>query len=242
MMNKYLRQAIEEHPNDGYLLYHAPRYDKLLELLNQYYVESAAILEAGGYSFSKIVSRAFNTQIDTLGFEDDKQTATGYNYHFDLNDAQVPGKWRRGMPKYDIILFCEVIEHLHTSPLLVLQFLKSILKEGGLIIIQTPNAVSLHKRIKMVFGKNPYQLIAENVGDPNHFREYTMDELTDYCLQVGYKIEEKSVNNYFDYGYRNHIYNSSEVTNRYRLINLFYKLLPSSMRPGLCFVIRSGGS
>lgn len=238
-MNKYLRQAIEENKQDGYLKYHTPRYDMLLDLLHNYYTGDKNILDIGRSPFTEIASRSLGTQIDTLGFEADKKTETGFNYQFDLNNSQNSENWRSDIPQYDIIVFSEVIEHLYTSPELVLKFLKSLLKAGGIIIMQTPNAVALHKRIKMMFGKNPYHLISKNTSNPAHFREYTADELAEYCHQAGFNIEKMSIENYFDYRYRNHADGHTTKTEFYRLLNILYNILPSSLRTGLCFVIRS---
>ena len=47
---------------------------------------------------------------------------------------------------YDAIVFAEVLEHLHTSPTLVLQVLTSLLKPGRLLVVQTPNAVALPRQ------------------------------------------------------------------------------------------------
>lgn len=238
-MNEYLLQAIQENEDDGYLKYHAPRYQVLLNLLQKYYTGNDDILDVGRSPFSEIANRFLGTDIDTLGFEADKKTETGFNYHFDLNDSQVTEKWRRDIPQYDIIVFSEVIEHLYTSPELVLKFLKSLLKVDGIIIIQTPNAVALHKRVKLLFGKNPYHLISKNTENPAHFREYTAEELTDYCKEAGFQIVEKTIKNYFDYRYREHADGSPEKKSSYRLLNIMFDILPSSLRPGLCFVIRS---
>ena len=205
-MNKYLHQAIEKNKENGYLRYHAPRYDTLLCLLHKYYNGTKKILDIGRSPFTEIAYSSLKTQIDTLGFEVDKETKTGLNYYFDLNKSQNPKNWRRDIPQYDIIVFAEVIEHLHTSPKLVLQFLNSILKENGIIILQTPNAVVLHKRIQMLLGQNPFSLISENNANPAHFREYTASEISNYCRQAGFAIKRMSFENYFDYRYTNHAY------------------------------------
>lgn len=244
-MDEYLNQVIEENNENGYLLYHAPRYDTLLQLLHHYYTGDEKILDIGRSPFTEIAHRSLETQIDTLGFQNDKETETGDNYHFDLNNSQDPEQWRDDIPQYDIIVFSEVIEHLYTSPVLVLKFLRSLLRRDGIVIMQTPNAVVLHKRIKMLFGKNPYHLISENTQDPAHFREYTADELAEYCRRAGFSIDKMSFENYFDYRYRNHANDGSETdgpsgkTEIYRLLNTVYDILPSSLRPGLCFVIRA---
>ena len=89
---------------------------------------------------------------------------------------------------------------LYTAPELVLLFIKTFMTSGGYLIIGTPNAVSLQKRIGMVRGKNPYELIRINNSNPGHFREYTARELRKICINTGYKI--------IDLGY--HHFNSSK--------------------------------
>ena len=82
-----------------------------------------------------------------------------------------------GMPRYDLVVFAEVIEHLHTSPVHTLAFVRGLLADAGVLILQTPNAASLPKRLKLLAGRNPYELIRADGGNPGHFREYTLAEL-----------------------------------------------------------------
>ena len=138
-----------------------------------------------------------------------------------------------------MVLFTKVIEHLHTSPLRVLKFLKTLLEEGGGVILQTPNAVTFHRRVQMLVGQNPYSLISDDPLDPAHFREYTVSEISDYCSQAGFEILGMTFENYFDYRYINHADEHLEKKERYRLVNWFYSLLPRSLRPGMCFVLTS---
>jgi SAM-dependent methyltransferase len=237
-MNQYLLKAIERNQENGYLLYHAPRYDVLLSILHKYHSGNGNILDIGRSPFSKIACESLNAQIDTLGFDIDQKTETGVNYYFDLNRSQDQKGWRIDIPKYDVIVLAEVIEHLFTSPRLVLLFLRSILKDDGILVIQTPNAVVLHKRIQMLIGLNPYSLISENPGNPSHFREYTAAEIVNYCAQAGFAIEDISIQNYFDYRYTDHVGKVCVRRSFNRLINIAYDLLPSSLRAGLCFVVR----
>ena len=239
-MDSFLYQALQNDTKDGYLHYHAPRYDRLLTLLHRYHTDNGSILDIGRSPFSAIAHASLNARIDTLGFEQDGETETGLNYHFDLNDSQASERWRSDIPHYDIIVFSEVLEHLYTSPGLVLKFLRSILSENGVIIIQTPNAVVLHKRFQMLIGRNPYSLIAEDVSNPAHFREYTAQEISGFCEQAGFRIEQRTFENYFDYRYTDHANGSCTRNGRNRLVNILYSVLPSSFRPGLCFVIRPG--
>jgi hypothetical protein len=54
------------------------------------------------------------------------------------------------------IVFAEVIEHLFTAPELVLAYLHELLVPRGQLLLQTPNAASLRKRLKLALGRNPF--------------------------------------------------------------------------------------
>lgn len=82
---------------------------------------------------------------------------------------------------FEAVLLIDVIEHLHDSPRELLNFAVSFLKPNGLLVIETPNAVSLGKRLKVLFGKTG-QVDANfwywNLGQfRGHVREYTGPEL-----------------------------------------------------------------
>lgn len=120
----------------------------------------------------------------------------GRHIVFDLNDAQAPESWIR-LPELDMIVLAEVIEHLYTAPELVLAFLTSGLRSGGLLVCQTPNAVSLDKRVRMLLGANPFHKILLTKKNPGHFREYTRTELVRIGEAVGLRVVEHSFEEYF---------------------------------------------
>jgi SAM-dependent methyltransferase len=238
-MNKFLLEEIEKNPSNAYLAYHAKRYDFLLAMITKYHNKESRILDIGRSPFTAIAHREFGAPIDTLGFEADGKTETGLNFNFDLNDAADHESWRSDLPKYNTIIFSEVIEHLYTSPIPVLRFLKSILCTDGIIIIQTPNAVVLHKRLIMLAGRNPYSLISVDRKNPSHFREYTAKELREICTEAGFFVEELRFENYFDYRYANHAFGDFSFNPSYRIINFIYDILPDSFKPGLCCIVRA---
>lgn len=133
-----------ERPNDIYLGLHAPRYKLLLKLLGRFVSPSARVLDIGRSSLSTMIAQQFGVTVDTLGFAPDEQTDIGRHWKFDLNDAQFPERWRSDIGPYDLIVMAEVIEHIHTSPSLVLRFLKHLISESGILVIQTA-ATSLLK-------------------------------------------------------------------------------------------------
>jgi SAM-dependent methyltransferase len=183
--------------------------------------------------------REFNTSVDSLGLEPDTELPTGRHYCFDLNETQYLEHWRTGLPLYDVVVFAEVLEHLYTAPELVLDFLCHLLRPGGLLILQTPNAVSLGKRIKFLFGANPFELIRRDRLNPGHFREYTLDELIQLLSAIGLSIAEKHRKYYFDTRFAHHeVGNERPMMVSGTIRNAAYRLLPPSLREGITIVAR----
>ncbi len=212
-----------------YVRFHAPRFAYLVNYLQRIAErrpdEQLRILDIGP-SFQTTLFKTYlpNCLIDTLGYKDKYVTYREgeQHHHFDLNDAQSEDLHVK-LDTYDAIVFAEVIEHLHTSPRLVLNFLNKALKPKGVLILQTPNAVAVHKRVKLAMGKNPYELINEDLGNPGHFREYTTQELEDYCKQAGFEIAELSIHNYFN----------PESSIFHKLYRRSQPFLPKSLREGI---------
>jgi hypothetical protein len=133
-----------------------------------------------------------------LGFDDPRFPRGNAEEHFefDLNDAQYRDRWLSVAP-HDIVVMAEVIEHLYTAPKLVLACVASWLRPGGYVIVQTPNAVSLRRRLKLLAGRHPYEMIRDTRSNPGHFREYTVDELSHAAQAAGLSTVEATLHNYF---------------------------------------------
>jgi 2-polyprenyl-3-methyl-5-hydroxy-6-metoxy-1,4-benzoquinol methylase len=145
-----------------------------------------------------------------------------------LNDTHNKNKWVT-VPSCKIVILSEVIEHLYTSPKLVLEFVKSFLENNGLLIIQTPNAVSLDKRLMMVRGRNFMELIRENDQNPGHFREYTKNELFSLAEMCSLKVADFTYSNYF---------NLQPVTYKVIGYRLLQKILGKSFMDGMTVVLK----
>lgn len=93
---------------------------------------------------------------------------------------------------FDIVVAIEVVEHLHSSPKMFIETAKSFLRPGGLLVLTTPNAVNLRKRISVLFGKTNYPKVNDFYfsGETwrGHVREYTLEELV-WCVdQAGLDV------------------------------------------------------
>jgi hypothetical protein len=113
-----------------------------------------------------------------------------------------------------------------------------LLSDAGVIVVQTPNAAALHKRVKLLLGRNPYDLINEDVTDPLHFREYTKSELIRYLRAAGFDVLAFASGNYFDYRYPTGSRPHRPLLARIGAINLFYRFMPELLKPGFTVVAR----
>jgi SAM-dependent methyltransferase len=180
----------------------------------------------------------FNVPVDSLGFNSESHTDTGRHYHYDLNAAQSRSQWRTDLPTYDVVILAEVLEHLYTSPTHVLSFLHTLVKPDGVLIIQTPNAVSLTKRIKLLIGMHPYERIREDNTNPGHFREYSGAELRAYATATGFDVVRFGYYNYFDIRQIDH---SKSGRPRWLEAMKFHglSLLPPALKPGITAILRA---
>lgn len=175
---------------DEYGDYHARRMDYVMRDCARYRPDAAtAVLDIGRNVLTDRLKTAYN-RVTTLGFP------CGASDHivFDLNDAA------RGVDtnqRFDLVVFAEVIEHIHTAPEIVMSALRGIMRPGGHMILQTPNAADLLKRVKLLAGRNPYERIRTDTTNPGHFREYTKRELIEIAHASGFEVVSHQYAEYF---------------------------------------------
>lgn len=212
-----------------YIRYHAPRYRFLFDLIGQFdQSQIKTILDIGPAYQTVLLQTALpDSIIDTLGFADPRFPVLprAVHHEFDLNLSQFPDRVPSTGP-YDLILMGEVIEHLSTAPELILGAIWRWTKPGGRLIIQTPNAVALPKRLKLFVGIHPFEQIRTTPQNPGHFREYTPQELVRLATRIGWTVEKLTVRNYFA---------GTSLANR--LYNAMSIFLPPTLRSGISLVL-----
>jgi SAM-dependent methyltransferase len=223
----------------GYRAYHAPRFRFLLELARSVLPGGARrVLDIGPSPFTALLRQTLPCPVDTLGLEPDAPHSGDRGSHH-LADLNHPESLPSDLPFYDLIVFAEVLEHLHTSPAIVLEALRRLLAPEGVLILQTPNAASLPKRLKLLAGRNPYELIREERSNPGHFREYTLRELLDFAARTNFTVTAKFRRFYFDARHAHHGEGDVRVQPFLgSLKNAAYRALPPFLREGLTVVLR----
>jgi SAM-dependent methyltransferase len=115
--------------------------------------------------------------------ESEKHVATFH--HFNIEDAQFPFP----SDSFDVVLFCEILEHLQSDPIKVLREIKRVLKQGGKLILTTPNVARLENVCRLIAGANIYDPYSGYGPYGRHNREYNRDELAKILAYAGFEIE-----------------------------------------------------
>lgn len=225
----------------AYLRCHSKRYSHLLALLTKLRQsipsDHVRIADIGPSFFTELLAQHFTSdELTTIGFTHDESRGahlpSGVRLpeesfiHFDLNETSRRNRWPM-IRAVHIVVMAEVIEHLHVAPSHLFRFLHSILADGGFLILQTPNAASLIKRLTLLFGRNPYEMIRENAENPGHFHEYTRRELEELAHSAGFSIHLFQNINYFN-----------RLNSLERLYGFAQAIAPASMRDGMTIVLR----
>jgi hypothetical protein len=121
----------------AYAAYHAPRFAYLLKVLDPFVTGAdSRILDIGPSPLSNLLRERFQRSIDTMGIGDGGGLGGGRFIHQDL--SELCGEETGGaIAPYDVIVMAEVIEHLYAAPSLVLAFLRRLLKDGGVLLLQS---------------------------------------------------------------------------------------------------------
>jgi SAM-dependent methyltransferase len=86
-----------------------------------------------------------------------------------------------GSAPFDMVMFHDVLEHLHDSPRDLLNDILELAKPEGLLFVTVPNAVNIRKRLAVLFGKtnlSPFESYYWYPGSwRGHVREYVRDDL-----------------------------------------------------------------
>jgi SAM-dependent methyltransferase len=90
---------------------------------------------------------------------------------------------------FDLVLYCEVIEHMTDDPLRSLLNLKRVLKHEGHIVLTTPNVARLENVARLLAGANLYDPYSAHGPYGRHNREYTRHELHHLLRYCGFSEE-----------------------------------------------------
>ena len=184
--NKAKRLGTHMHSSKAdYKQFHARRHRLLMSLAEKHLPEGAQrALDIGGGG-------------DVVGVAQALQKKHGIALHgVDLGDDVRQGCERGVLSKtcnvdveplpfeagyFDLVLFASVIEHLY-NPHTVLKEIARVLRPGGILLLEAPNAVALGRRLDALVGRNPFQRF-------NQYNAIQNKAIMEFC-SVFYTVEE----------------------------------------------------
>jgi len=97
--------------------------------------------------------------------------------------------WRAlGTPKYEVIVFCHVLEHL-TEPLVALKLASERLSPSGHFVIVLPNVAIWRMRMHLLAGRWDYA--DEGILDRTHVRFYTLKSARELLAEAHLRVREE---------------------------------------------------
>ena len=194
----YRNEAVHEILVDGGL----PLWRQILRFVPNP-KERGRALELGSPPFhiTLLLQKFRNFDLSLTGFASDgraeiEQTLEspefGETYHFTCTCFNAETE-RFPYPdgSFDLVTWCEVIEHLTENPVHTLAEIHRVLKPGGTLVLSTPNASRSDSIVNFLLGRNiydPYHLGAPLKGS-RHSREYTLPELKGLLEGCGYTLD-----------------------------------------------------
>lgn len=120
-----------------------------------------------------------------------RHAVTGEELRYRMRNVDVErDRFPFGDGTVDVVLACELIEHLREDPLHMMVEVHRILKWGGLLILTTPNIASAHSVGALLGGGSPYIYGQYNRRAPadRHAREYTPADVRLAMEAAGFEV------------------------------------------------------
>lgn len=191
-------------PENEYLKLHLHRFRELFSFIATVIARKGSairILEIGTAQYTTQYYRRLFPEIELATI--DRPVETGGNdvswsqkagavahYNVDLNTADF-GELIRHTDfgnRFDLVVCCEVIEHLQRYGGDVFRGLLQMLSPEGQLFVTTPNFLALHNLRALLQGSNPSPTFRNFFGNRDahhHYREHTLLELVQLMKEAG---------------------------------------------------------
>jgi 2-polyprenyl-3-methyl-5-hydroxy-6-metoxy-1,4-benzoquinol methylase len=103
---------------------------------------------------------------------------------------------------FDIVIIAQVIEHILNHPAGLMRGLADLMRSGGMMIVTTPNPVTMMGAVRMLKGRSLLWGTTDFIDEPKiaggqiiskgeiHYREYTSGELCHLIASARLRVEE----------------------------------------------------
>lgn len=117
------------------------------------------------------------------------ESGVAHTYRFDHFNSEVDS-FPYDDASFDLVLFCEILEHLPADPIHALCEIGRVLRPGGTVVVTTPNANRLDNLLRVSRGENMYESLSGYGTYGRHNREYTVEELDRLLADVGFDVQQ----------------------------------------------------
>ncbi len=188
---------------DPYIENHLRRYRHTLAALESISPESGGVgLEVGTSWLFALTMRAglgFE-RVDVTDFrpsEDRTSVPVDLSYpsfrgRFDAFNVNLESNRLPAEPEqYDVLLCCEVLEHMDVDPMFMLAELNRVARPGGRLLLTTPNVTSSRNVAKMLQGFAPhfYMQYHKDRSPYRHNIEYAPDQVLALVDGAGFRVD-----------------------------------------------------
>lgn len=193
-------ETVEYHRN------HLNRYLATMERV-RHLPRSTRVLEVGASPFGMtVLMREFLFDfVQPTGFaENDAKRAQqvyseklvigkpqeGRGYEFDLQCFNIEKhKWPFADASFDLVISCEVFEHLALDPMFAMAEINRVTRPGGTLLISVPNVLCVSNLYKMLDGRSPnsFPVYRPRGECLRHNRELTPTELATMFQAAGFE-------------------------------------------------------
>jgi 2-polyprenyl-3-methyl-5-hydroxy-6-metoxy-1,4-benzoquinol methylase len=175
MNQAVLEPTLDDNHSHSQIVRRIPRYARVLEL------------GCGDGSMSRLLQQRCEASI--IGIERNPQAAwraqwyCDYVFNEDLDDPHsldaLEGE------KFDIVTLVDVLEHLQ-HPAALLERLKPLLLDEGLVLLSVPNVAHASVRLELLGGNFRYE--SAGILDATHLRFFTAASLQGFLQEAGYTV------------------------------------------------------
>jgi len=192
----FIAGSIEAEQN--YLKFHYKRFKILFSYIYNL-KQNGKVLDIGTTPFTFFLKENSNLEVFALDYNDLLKNRTeelGIDFKsVDISKGDLP----YNNDFFDIIIFAEVFEHIHSDPVRILKSVFQKLKPGGFLILGTPNLASFINRIKLVLNQPILDYPTWDEEVHGHDRIYVKKELQNYLNTAGYNIYKSKYSSCVDF-------------------------------------------